>query len=115
MDGEPQDAGDGAPDAPGHDGGTDERLSRIETTLAEVISFLKGGGGPAADPEPEAPDIKAEVRKAVREVQQADRDRAAKAAEQESIKDQIGSIKAMLEKPPQEYRRATQAMGWNKP
>jgi len=104
-----------APAEPGHDGSTDERLSRIETTLSDVIAFLKGGQAAPAETEPEAPDIKAEVRAELRKLQAADRDKEAKAAEQESIKDQIGSIKAMLEKQPQEFKRATKIMGWAEP
>jgi len=113
---EPETSEPDTPDAPGHDGDTGERLSRIETTLAEVISFLRGGGGqPEPAAEPQAPDIKREVREELaklRSKEKADKD---KAAEQQSIHDQLGKIQAALEQAPQEYRRVTQAMGWNKP
>jgi hypothetical protein len=101
------------PDAPGHEGSTDERLDRVETTLAEVLAFLKGSG-PAKAEEPER-DIKAEVRDAVREVQAKDKAKADKAAEEQSLKDQLADLKAKVETPPFEYRRVTQVMGWNKP
>src|SRR5262249_16324363 len=109
---EPETSEPDAPAEPGHEGSTDERLSRIETTLADVIGLLKGGGQGNGAPvaEPEAPDIKAEVRAELaklRSKEKADKD---KAAEQQSIHDQLGEIKAALEQAPQEYRRVTQAM-----
>jgi hypothetical protein len=101
------------PEAPSHEGSDDARLTRLENSLAEVLTFLKGGEA-RAEPEPER-DIKAEVREAVREVQRQDRDKAAKAEEAKSLQDQIADLKAQVETPPFEYRRVTQAMGWNRP
>jgi len=89
----------------------DDRLDRVESTMAEVLAFLKGGGQPKAG-EPEAPDIKRQVREAVREVQKADGEKAAKAEEEQSIKDQIGELRAALERKPREHKRATRRMGW---
>jgi hypothetical protein len=86
----------------------------VESTLDEVLAFLKGGAGKPAEPEPER-DIKAEVREAVREVQRQDKDKAAKVEEEQSLKDQVAELKAKVETPPFEYRRVTQAMGWNRP
>src|SRR5215468_2072950 len=101
-----------APDEPGHDGTNDERLSRIETTLAEVIEFLKGGGPPTtAEAEPER-DIKAEMREAIREVQAADKAKADKAQAAQSVQDQIGELRAAIERQPREYKKATRRMGW---
>jgi hypothetical protein len=98
---------------PTHEGSDDARLTRLENGLAEVLAFLKGGEA-KAEPEPER-DIKAEVREAVREVQRQDKDKAAKAEEAKSLQDQIADLKAQIETPPFEYRRVTQAMGWNRP
>src|SRR5262249_19271055 len=112
---EPETSEPDAPAEPGHEGSTDERLSRIETTLADVIGFLKGAGGkPEPAAEPEAPDIKAEVRAELAKLRAKDKaaaDAAAEAEAQRSLADQVGEIKAMLEQAPQEYRRVTQAMG----
>lgn len=85
----------------------DARLDRIE-------EMIKGFFG--REPEQaEAPDIKGEVRAAVREVQAADKAKAAKAEQEQSITDQIAELKAKVETAPQEYKRATQRMGWNRP
>jgi len=90
-------------------GNLDDRLDRVEGTLAEVLALLKGQT--KAD-EPEAPDIKKQVRDAVREVQRADGEKAARAEEERSIREQIGEIKAALEHQPREYKAATRRMGW---
>jgi len=84
-------------------------MDRLEALVERFIE------GTTNRPEPEAPDIKAEVRAAVREVQKSDKDKEAKAAEQQSIQDQIAELKAAVEKPPQEFRRVTERMGWAKP
>jgi hypothetical protein len=51
----------------------------------------------------------------VREVQAKDKAKADRAAEQQSLADQVKDLKAKVETAPQEYKRATQAMGWNRP
>jgi hypothetical protein len=85
----------------------DARLDRLE-------DMIKGFFGQQPEPA-EAPDIKGEVRAAVREVQAADKAKAAKADQEQSIADQLADLKAKVETAPQEYKRATQRMGWNTP
>ena len=99
---------------PSHEGSEENRLHRLEEQMGEVLNFLRGGQG-RAEAEPERPDIKAEVREAVREVQRQDKDKAEKAEAQKSLADQVAELKAQVEKPPFEYRRVTNVMGWAKP
>jgi ElaB/YqjD/DUF883 family membrane-anchored ribosome-binding protein len=107
------------PDAgPGHEHGQSDDptlhqlAERVDRLTGMFERFMEGGGGQA---EPEPPDIKAEVREAVREVQAKDKAKADRAAEQQSLADQVKDLKAKVETAPQEYKRATQAMGWNRP
>lgn len=98
----------------GHDGeALEARVGRIEDAIGQIRDMLTGGGGQQAEPEP--PDIKAEVRAAVREVQAKDKAKAEREAEQQSLADQMASLKAKVETAPQEYKKATNAMGWNRP
>ena len=112
---EPETAEPEAPAAEEHDGegSLETRVGRIESAVEQIRELLTGGGGPRE--EPEAPDIKAEVRAAVREVQAKDAAKAAKAEEQQSLAEQVASLKAKVETAPQEYKKATNAMGWNRP
>jgi hypothetical protein len=103
------------PDAPEPDGqptvaSLDARLDRIEQAIREF--FAQPG---QAEELAAAPDIKAEVRAAVAEVQAADKADQEQAAAELSLKEQIGQLRAQVEKPPQEYKRATERMGWAKP
>ena len=90
----------------------DGRLDRLESLLE---NFISGSSGQ----EQEAPDIKAEVRAAVREVQAKDKAKADKDAEQaaaaQSIEDRIKHLEHKTEEAPMEYRRATNMLGWAKP
>jgi hypothetical protein len=90
-------------------------VSEIKATLAKLI----GGGQPAkAEPEAEAPDIKAEVRAELAKLRAKDKAEEAKAAEQaehESLKEQVAKLTAKAEEKPFEYKRATNVMGWAKP
>jgi hypothetical protein len=85
----------------------DARLDRLEDMIKGFFGQQPG--------QAETPDIKGEVRAAVREVQAADKAKADKAAEQKSLADQVAELKAEVEKAPQEYKRATQRMGWTTP
>ena len=95
------------------EGSLETRVGRIESAGEQIRELLTGGGGQRE--EPEAPDIKAEVRAAVREVQAKDKARADKAAEEQSLKEQVANLQAKVETAPQEYKKATNAMGWNRP
>ena len=90
----------------------DGRLDRLESMIE---NFISGGSGGQA----EAPDIKAEVRAAVREVQAKDKAKADKetadAAAAQSIEDRIKHLEHKTEDAPMEYRRATNMLGWAKP
>lgn len=105
-------AGPGHETGQGNDPTLHQLAERVDRLAGMFEKFMEGSGQPA---EPDRPDIKGEVREAVREIQARDRAKAEKAAEEQSIKEQIGEIKAKLEQAPQEYRRVTQAMGWNRP
>jgi hypothetical protein len=106
---------------PGHEHGQSEhptlpQLAERVDRLADAFErFMEGGGGQQAEPEPEPPDIKAEVRAAVREVQAKDKAKADREAEQQSLADQVKDLKSKVEQAPQEYKKATNAMGWNRP
>jgi len=111
MPAEPQDESGGGDDPTLH------QLSAKVDRLAELVSGFIGGsqrGGDAGQP-----DIKAEVRAAVREVQRADRaaaDReAAETEKQQSIEDRISALEHVPEEKPFEYKRSTSLMGWAKP
>jgi len=90
----------------------DGRLDRLESLIENFISGSSRG-------EAEAPDIKAEVRAAVREVQAKDKAKAEKetadAAAAQSIEDRIKHLEHKTEDAPMEYRRATNVLGWAKP
>jgi hypothetical protein len=98
------------------EGGGDPTLhqlaERVDRLTGMFERFMEGGGQQA---EPEPPDIKAEVREAVREVQAKDKAKADRAAEQQSLADQVADLKAKVETPPFEYRPVTNRMGWAKP
>ena len=105
----------GAAEVPA-EGGEHETLGhlseRVDRLAGMLERFLEGSGGHAPA---EPPDIKGEVRAAVREVQAADKAKAEKAAEQQSLQEQIADLKAKVETPPFEYRPVTNRMGWAKP
>src|SRR5215469_3343190 len=90
----------------------DGRLDRLESMIE---NFISGGSGQQA----EAPDIKAEVRAAVREVQAKDKAKADKetadAAAAQSIEDRIKHLEHKTEDAPMEYRPVTNFLGWAKP
>lgn len=102
------------PAEPSGEGGTEARLDSLESKLTEVLDFLRGSNARPAQPEPER-DIKAEAREAVREVQAAEKKRTAAEQERQSLADEVAHLKAVVETPPEEYRKVTQAMGWNRP
>ena len=98
-------------------GGEGESLShlseRVDRLAGMLEQFLNGAPRPGEQAEP--PDIKAEVRAAVREVQAKDKAKAEREAEAQSLQDQIADLKAKVETPPFEYRPVTNRMGWAKP
>ena len=106
--GEAEGGGHGDPTLASLDG----RLDRLESLIE---NFISGGSGGQA----EAPDIKAEVRAAVREVQAKDKAKADKetadAAEAQSIEDRIKHLEHKTEDAPMEYRPVTNFLGWAKP
>ena len=93
------------------DGGSQaDRLDKVESTLQQVLDFLKGGG-PAQPVQAEpVPDIKAEVREAVRTVQREDKSKADKVAAAQSIEDRLGSLEHKTEIKPVEYNAHTRAI-----
>jgi hypothetical protein len=48
-------------------------------------------------------------------VQAKDKAKADREAEQQSLADQVKDLKSKVEQAPQEYKKATNAMGWNRP
>lgn len=97
-------------------GGGDTLSDRMDRLEALVERFIEGSG---QREQAEPPDIKAEVRAAVRQVQEADRkakDReAAETEHQQSIEERIKGLEHKLEDKPFEYKRSTNMMGWAKP
>lgn len=85
----------------------DQRQDRLESKLDQVIDFLKGGAAPAAKAEPETPDIKAEAREAVREVQAADRKREQRATVETEMRERLAHLEKLAEVKPVEYNPHT--------
>ena len=95
-----------------HDPTLHQLSEKVDRLAGLVEQFITGN---AAQPEAEPPDIKREVREAVREVQTADKAKAAKEEHAQSIEDRIGQVERKLEEAPMEFKRATERMGWAKP
>jgi uncharacterized protein involved in exopolysaccharide biosynthesis len=86
----------------------DARLDRLEGMLGELLSRPQQS-------ETDEAEIKRQVREGARKIAAAEKADAAEAAERQTIADQIAELKAEVEKAPQEYKRATQRMGWTTP
>ena len=103
-----------APPAEGEGTPTVAELDRKVDHLAEMISKLLGGGGHEAPQEaaPEAPpvDIGAEVRKEHAKLKAKEEAEARKKAEDDAAL--TDKIRKVTEKPPREFKRATERMGW---
>ena len=97
------------PEAPSGEGGTEKRLDSLESKMEQLLDFLKGGAG-ISRPEPEAPDMKAQMRDAVREVQAADKAKATRAEAEESLRERIAHLEHMAEVKPVEYNAHTKAL-----
>jgi hypothetical protein len=108
-----------AADGGDHGSGLESRLERVEAAMSELKDWIMGQGGSPSRVEDSRPDIKAEVRAAVREVNAADRkakDReAAETEKQQSIEDRISALEHVPEDKPMEWKRSTNLMGWAKP
>jgi hypothetical protein len=106
-------------DGSDHGSGLESRLERVEAAMSELKDWIMGQGGSPSRVEDSRPDIKAEVRAAVREVNAADRkakDReAAETEKAQSIEDRISALEHVPEDKPFEYKRSTSLMGWAKP
>ena len=91
-------------------------LDRKVDRLAEMISQLLGGGGhdapqaAEAAPEAEPVDVGAEVRKEMDRLHAKEEARKKKEAEDDA--NLTNKIRQVVEKPPREFKRATEAMGW---
>ena len=87
--------------------------------MSELKDWIMGQGGSPSRVEDGRPDIKAEVRAAVREVNAADRkakDReAAETEKAQSIEDRISALEHVPEDKPMEWKKSTNLMGWAKP
>ena len=112
-------AGQEAADSGDHGSGIEGRLERVEAAMSELKDWIMGQGGSPGRVEDGRPDIKAEVRAAVREVNAADRkakDReAAETEKAQSIEDRIAALEHVPEDKPMEWKRSTNLMGWAKP
>jgi hypothetical protein len=112
-------AGQEAADGGDHGSGLESRLERVEAAMSELKDWIMGQGGSPSRMEDSRPDIKAEVRAAVREVNAADRkakDReAAETEKAQSIEDRISALEHVPEDKPMEWKRSTNLMGWAKP
>ena len=112
---EPQ-AEPAAPPSEGEGTPTVAELDRKVDHLAEMISQLLGGGGRGAppdatpEPEPEPVDVGAEVRKEMERVHAKEEARAKREAEADASLTE--KIKKVTEKPPREFKKATERMGW---
>jgi hypothetical protein len=108
-----------AADGGDHGSGIEGRLERVEAAMSELKDWIMGQGGSPSRVEDGRPDIKAEVRAAVREVNAADRkakDReAAETEKAQSIEDRISALEHVPEDKPMEWKRSTNLMGWAKP
>ena len=102
------------PPAEGEGTPTVAELDKKVDHLAEMISQLLGGGGREAPtdatPEPEPVDVGAEVRKEMDRLHAKEEARAKREAEEDSKL--TDKIKKVVEKPPREFKRATERMGW---
>jgi ElaB/YqjD/DUF883 family membrane-anchored ribosome-binding protein len=112
----PAAAEDGHPGtAAGQDDPTVHELAGKVDRLTSMVEQLLGGG--KEEPAAEAPDIKAEVRAAVREVQAKEKKKADDEAEAQSIQDRIGHLEKRAETPPADHeaKRSSRMMGWARP
>lgn len=107
---------DGHPDAPAgdHDPTVHQLAEKVDRLAHMFEQFMEGGGGHA---EAEPPDIKAEVRAAVREVQAKEKKKADDEAAAQSIQDQLTELRHKVETPPAEHvsKRSSRVMGWHVP
>jgi hypothetical protein len=111
----PAAAEDGHPGtAAGGDDPTVHQLAGKVDRLTSMVEQLLGGGGKE---EAETPDIKAEVRAAVREVQAKEKRKADDEAAAQSIEDRIGQLEKKAETPPADHeaKRSSRVMGWARP
>ena len=103
------------PPAEGEETPTVAELDKKVDHLAEMISQLLGGGGREAPQETAAPeaehvDVGAEVRKEMERVHAKEEARKQREAEADSALTE--KIKKVTEKPPREFKKATERMGW---
>jgi len=85
----------------------ESRFDRLEQMLKDALA----GGGSESEPEPV--DVKAETKKALRELQ-ADEKRKADADELAARRAADARPEPVAEKPPREHRRSTRFMRWER-
>ena len=104
-----------APPAEGEGTPTVAQLDQKVDRLTELVERVLGGGGhdaPQANAAPEAEpvDVGAEVRREMQKLHEKEQRQAAKEAEDDAAL--TDKIKKVVEKPPREFKKATERMGW---
>jgi len=93
-----------------------DTLAELTAKVDKIFDILAargdGGGGSESEPEPE-PDVKAETRNAVAEVRRREAARRKRAEEKAASEARLAAVEEKVkEKPPREYRRVENWMGW---
>jgi len=93
----------------------EQRVDNLSDKVDQILAHLKPGGseaGTETDPEPAA-DVAAEVRAELAKLKSAEQAKAKRDQDKADTESRLAAVEDKVkEKPPMEYRKVTNWMGW---
>jgi hypothetical protein len=103
------------PDPPAPGGGLEAKVDALAGQVEQLFSmFRRGSGDRGSETEPAAEDLSvaAEVQRELGKLHAEEESRRRETERDAKVEELSGKVAAIPERPPREYRRATNIMGW---